>query len=134
MVRLACLETDFLVALIRKDERAIEKLKKLVESGERLTTTPINASELFKGAYMSKNVKENLKKVRGVLSRLDILDFNLAASDIYGKISSELERKGEPIGEMDTLIASIALAHNERIVTRNVKHYSRVKGLEVDSW
>ena len=84
VVQLACLETDFLVALMRKDERAIEKLKKLVESGERLTTS-INVSELFKGAYMSKNVEENLKNVEGVLSRLDILDFNLAASDIYGK-------------------------------------------------
>ena len=101
VVQLARLETDFLVAFIRKEERAIEKLKKLVESGERLTTS-INASELFKGAYMSKNVEENLKKVGGVLSRLDILDFNLAASDVYGKISSELERKGG-ISEVGTL-------------------------------
>jgi len=131
---MVCLETDFLVALIRKDPDAITKLRKLVESGERLATTPINAAELFKGAYRSKNVDENLKKVRGILSRLDLLDFNLTASDIYGRITSELEEKGEPIGEMDALIASIALAHNERIVTRNVKHFSRVKGLEVESW
>lgn len=131
---MVCLETDFLVALIRKDKDAIAKLRKLVESGERLATTPINAAELFKGAYRSKNIDENLRKVRGILSRLDLLDFNLAASDIYGQIASELERRGEPIGEMDALIVSIALAHNERIVTRNVKHFSRVKGLEVESW
>ncbi len=47
---------------------------------------------------------------------------------------SELERKGEPIGEMDALIASVALAHNERIVTKNVKHFGRVEGLEIESW
>ncbi|WP_290598267.1 MULTISPECIES: type II toxin-antitoxin system VapC family toxin [unclassified Archaeoglobus] len=131
---MVCLETDFLVALIRKDSNAVEKLRKLVESGERLATTPINAAELFKGAYRSKNLDENLKKVRGILNRLDLLDFNINASDIYGQIISELEKKGEPIGEMDTLIASIALAHNERIVTRNVKHFSRIKGLEIESW
>jgi len=45
-----------------------------------------------------------------------------------------LERKVEPIGEFDALIASIALAHNERVVTRNVKHFSRVRGLEVEKW
>ena len=131
---MVCLETDFLVALMRKDKDAMAKLRKLVESGERLATTPINAAELFKGAYKSRNVDENLKKVRGILSRLDLLDFNLTASEIYGQISSELETRGEPIGEMDALIASIALAHNERIVTRNVKHFGRVKGLEVESW
>ena len=131
---MVCLETDFLVALIRKDSSAIAKLGKLVENGERLATTPINAAELFKGAYRSKNMDENLRRVRGILSRLDLLEFNLAASDIYGQITSELERKGEPIGEMDALIAGIALAHNERVVTRNVKHFSRVRGLEVESW
>ena len=93
MVQLACLETDFLVALMRKEERAIEKLKKLVESGERLTTS-INASELFKGAYMSKNVKENLKKVEGVLSRLDILDFNLELPTSTEKYQVNLKGKG----------------------------------------
>jgi len=131
---MVCLETDFLIALIRKDEKAIAKLRKLVENGEGLTTTPINAAELFKGAYKSKNVDKNLKIVRGILSRLTLLEFNLTASDIYGQISAEFEKKGEPIGEMDTLIASIALAHNERILTRNVKHYSRIKGLEVETW
>jgi len=131
---MVCLETDFLIALIRKDEKAIAKLRKLIENGERLTTTPINAAELFKGAYKSKNVDENLKVVRGILSRLTLLDFNLTASEIYGQISTELEKRGEPIGEMDTLIASIALAHNERILTRNVKHYSRIRGLELETW
>ena len=60
---MVCLETDFLIALIRKDEKAIAKLRKLVENGEGLTTTPINAAELFKGAYKSKNVDKNLKIV-----------------------------------------------------------------------
>jgi len=131
---MVCLETDFLIALMRKDPDAMRKLRELVGKGERLTTTPVNAAELFKGAYRSKDVDENLKKVRGLLSRLNLLDFNLTASDLYGQITAELERKGKPIGEMDALIASIALAHNERVLTRNIGHFSRVKGLEVESW
>ncbi len=131
---MVCLETDFLVALIRKDADAITKLRKLVESGERLTTTPINAAELFKGAYLSEKVEENLKKVRGIFARLDILEFNLSATEIFGKVSAELEREGKPVGVMDALIASVALAHNERIVTRNIKHFGRIKGLEIEKW
>ncbi|MDI9610731.1 MAG: type II toxin-antitoxin system VapC family toxin [Archaeoglobales archaeon] len=131
---LVCLETDFLVALIRKDDKALSKLRELVEKGERISTTPINCAELFKGAYMSENVEENLKKVRGIINRLDLLDFNLNASEIYGRIALELKKDGEPIGEMDALIASIALSHNERIITRNFKNFARIRGLEVESW
>jgi tRNA(fMet)-specific endonuclease VapC len=131
---MVCLETDFLVALIRKDNAAISKLKKLVEHGERLATTPINAAELFKGAYNSERVYENLRSVRGLLSRLEILEFNLTASEYYGQINSELGKRGEQIGGMDMLIASIALAHNERVLTRNTKHFSRIGSLEVEEW
>ena len=131
---MVCLETDFLIALMRKNKSALKKLRELVRRGERLATTPITAAELFRGAYTSERTEENLKKVRGMLSRLDLLEFNVTAADIYGQISAELDGKGEPIGEFDALISSIALAHNERVVTRNVKHFSRVRGLEVEGW
>ncbi len=131
---MVCLETDFLIGIIRKNPDAITKLKELVENGENLTTTPINAAELFKGAYSSGKIDENLKMVKGILSRLGLLEFNLTASETYGQITVELESKGEQIGVMDALIASIALAHNERILTRNHKHFSRVRGLEVETW
>lgn len=131
---MVCLETDFLVAVTRKDEKAVEKLEEMVKRGERLATTPINASELFKGVYHSENINENLKKVRGILSRIDLLSFNLVACDIYGKTYSQLKTQGESIGEFDALIASIALSHNERVVTRNTKHFNRVEGLEIEEW
>lgn len=131
---MVCLETDFLVAVMRKDERAMQKLEEMVERGERVATTPINASELFKGVYLSENINENLKKVRGILSRVDLLGFNLTACDIYGRTYSQQKTKGESIGEFDTLIASIALSHNERVVTKNTKHFNRVEGLEVEEW
>jgi tRNA(fMet)-specific endonuclease VapC len=38
---MACLETDFLIALIRKDKYALKKLRTLLAEGERITTTPI---------------------------------------------------------------------------------------------
>ncbi len=131
---MVCLETDFIIAVMRKDKNAMQKLEEMVERGERLATTPINASELFKGVYRSENINQNLKKVRGILSRMDLLSFNLVACDIYGRTYSQLEIKGDSIGEFDTLIASIALAHTERVITRNTKHFNRVEGLEVEEW
>ena len=131
---MACLETDFLIALIRKDKDALKKLRNLIEKGEKITTTPINASELFKGACLSGRVDENLIAVKGILSRLELLEFNITAAEYYGKIYSELKERGALIGDMDILIASIAFASNEKLITKNIKHYNRIRGLEMGSW
>jgi tRNA(fMet)-specific endonuclease VapC len=47
---------------------------------------------------------------------------------------SELKERGELIGDLDILVASIALANNEKLITRNIKRYNRIMGLEIESW
>ena len=56
---MACLETDILIALIRKDKDALKKLRNLLAEGERITTTPINASELFGRALAKQKVSKH---------------------------------------------------------------------------
>jgi tRNA(fMet)-specific endonuclease VapC len=38
------------------------------------------------------------------------------------------------IGEVDILIAGIALANGMGVVTHNTNHFRRVKGLYVEDW
>ena len=38
------------------------------------------------------------------------------------------------IGRADLLIACIALAHGETLVTRNVRHFKQVPGLTIENW
>ena len=52
----------------------------------------------------------------------------------YARIRSELERSGKPIGNMDLLIASHAVSRGMTVVTNNLKHFSKVPGLNVEVW
>jgi tRNA(fMet)-specific endonuclease VapC len=52
----------------------------------------------------------------------------------YGRIRSELEKAGTPIGGNDLLIAAQALAINAVLVTDNVREFKRVVGLHVQNW
>jgi len=131
---MTCLDTDFIIDLLRRKPAAESKLEELTANGDKLTTTPLNASELYKGAYNSSRQIEEAKKVRSLLETLDILEFSTAASETYGKLSIELERKGNNIGDFDLLIASIALIHGEPLLTKNAKHFSKVPGLAVESY
>jgi predicted nucleic acid-binding protein len=53
---------------------------------------------------------------------------------IYAKISSDLRKKGEIIGDYDELIASIIIHHKETLITRNVRHYERIPKLAFQNW
>ena len=131
---MVCLDTSFIIALIRRHEAAEEKLEEYTSAGERLTTTPIAACELFKGAYRSNRREDELGKVRGMLGFLELLEFSAEACERYGKLMSDVSLRSRQLGDMDAIIASIALTSNEKLVTANMKHFERVPGLLLDSW
>ena len=50
---MVCMDTSFLIALIRRDHKAEKKLEAYIAAEAILSTTPITACELFRGAYQS---------------------------------------------------------------------------------
>ena len=127
------LDTDILVAFLRNNTEAVEFVTELQKKNESLSTTTINAFELFEGALISTN-KDNVKKVEDVLGSIGSYSFNGPASWKAAEISSELIKKGEPLDFQDIAIASIAISHGESIVTRNVRHFGRIRGLKIEKW
>lgn len=130
---MVCFDTSFLLALVRRDPGAEKRLEDYTSNGTAMSTTPITICELFKGAYRSKK-DENVSVIRKIISYLGILDFSLKACETYGRLVNELQLKGSPIGDLDTMIASIALVHGESLLTKDKKHFERVPSLMVETW
>jgi tRNA(fMet)-specific endonuclease VapC len=63
-----------------------------------------------------------------------MLPLDVPADAEYGRIRSELEAAGEPIGGNDLLIAAQAYATGATIVTNNADEFTRVRGLNVENW
>ena len=49
-------------------------------------------------------------------------------------VRATLEQAGTPTGANDLIIASIALAHDCLLVTRNSREFERVVGLPIEVW
>jgi tRNA(fMet)-specific endonuclease VapC len=92
---MVCVDTSFLIALIRRDHEAEKKLEEYVAAETKLSTTPITACELFKGAYRSRT-DEKVARVRKFLTYLRIPDFSVDACERYGELMNELQLKGTP--------------------------------------
>jgi len=130
---LAALDTDILVSLLRGQPEAVEKIRALQESGDRISTTIITAYELLKGAYISSRPDENLTKVRELISNLHLLELSSGAAEEASRIYNELREGGRLIGEFDILIAGIIKFYDESLVSRD-EHLKSIRGLRVTKW
>ncbi len=131
---MACLDTDFLVALLRGSAAALQRLDTLEAQGLPLATTALNAMELYKGAALSAHPTHNEREVEILLARLELLTFDAVDARNAGKIMARLKRQGKPSGTINTLIAGIVLHHDEALVTRNQRHFMEIEGLKLESW
>lgn len=109
-----------------------EKFKKLSIGDIGIST--IAVAELQYGVMKSSNPSKNQEALNKFLTPFDILDFDFNSTIEYGKIRSDLEKEGLPIGPLDYLIAAQAKGLNLTLVTNNVKEFIRVKGLRIENW
>lgn len=136
---MACLDTTLLIDLLGRSgargRRAAQRvIAALAAANEPLTTTRLNAAELWVGVFRSEQPEADAALVERLMADLTILELDEAAARIFGRLTADAQRRGLPIGDMDALIGAVAIANNERIITRNVRHYSRIAGLEVQSY
>ena len=71
---MVCLDTNFIIHLLRNDSTALEKLKSL--SGESICTTSISVPELYRGAWLSNNRERERAKIRKILDNMKVISFD----------------------------------------------------------
>ena len=129
------MDTTFLIDLFRGDKKALVLMEKPSREEEHISTTVINIAELYRGAYLHKDKERKLREIKELETLLIILDMRIESAKIYGKLYSFLKEKGRITNDRDILIAAIFLSYGEnRIVTRDRKHFQQIEGLHVISY
>ena len=84
------LDTDHCIAILRKQL----DLREFVSPEAVLATTAISVAELTHVACKSLRKEDNLARVEVLLSAFVILPFDTSAGWLFGKLKSELGKKG----------------------------------------
>lgn len=100
----------------------------------QLCISSITAMELIYGAEKSASVEKNLRVVEGFMSQIEVLSYDLNASNHTGQIRDSLAKAGTPIGPYDQMIAGHARSLGLVVVTNNIKEFARVDGLRIEDW
>lgn len=127
------LDTNICIyALKNKPAEVIENLKK--HRPEEICISAVTYAELAHGAYKSQAVERNRIALAILLANIEILDFDVNAAQMYGRIRADLEKEGTPIGTLDMMIAAHAQSLDYVVVTNNTKEFARVKNLRIENW
>ena len=123
------LDTDTVSHIVRKNAVVIGNLIK--HEDDEICISAITYAELFYG--LEKRGSDRLfNEVNSIIGKLSIVPFDESQSELYGKIRLQLEKAGTPLGDM--LIAAAALSAGAVLVSHNVNHFSKIKGIKVEDW
>jgi predicted nucleic acid-binding protein len=116
-------DTDVLLDFL-EGEGSHLKVATLLRAGQ-LGTTAVTVYEIWRGLESEAAQDDARRAFRGVR----VFPLTDVAAKRAGGIHQRL--RTSPIGERDTLIAGICLAINRPLLTRNVRHFRRVPGLQI---
>ena len=130
------LDTTFIIHLLRGEESARSKIEELEGKNIEIFTTQINIFEIIQGIYgYGKNLDMEIASLEVFLDRIKVLDLSYFGAYHAGRISGSLIKKGVTISPSDLLIAGIAIANNiSTIVTRNIKDFSKMPDIKIESY
>ena len=93
----------------------------------------VTEAELRFGVARRPEATTLKRVVEEFLLRVESLPWNSEAAEHYAQIRAALEKGGEPMGNLDLMIAAQAVAADVVLVTRD-HVFRRVEGLRVEDW
>ncbi len=136
----AVLDTDHFSELVRGSSAGAHLQREIETRQAQVFVTVITAQETFEGWFALINrQKAGLEQTRAyaqflksleTLVKFAILPFDEAAAHFF----EGLQEKRIRIGTMDLKLASICLAYEGILLSRNVGDFRKVPDLRVESW
>lgn len=130
----SCLiDTDILSRFFRLEANVVARIQEYLSQYDALNLSIVTYYEIVSGLKY-KDANRQLDDFVKFAEQQNILPLTVESTTISGNIYAKLRQSGQLIGEMDTLIAGIALANGLVLVTANESHFRRIEELEVENW
>jgi len=121
------------VSFFMKDNPRKVRVNTAKHKKDEFCISAITYAELIFG--LKRNYSKQLDFwLNEVLGMFNVIAFDETSCSFYGEIRTTLEKSGNPLDNIDLLIAASALAQGAVLVSHNIKHFSKIKELKVEDW
>ena len=127
-------DTDAISELLRPRplEDYVEWLRTIPR--EEQFTSAVVIGELYKGAFRSQARQRHLNNIETrILPAVTALPYDVATAKIFGQIRAQLEEAGTILPDADLQIAATAIYHDLELVSGNLRHFSRIPKILLNS-
>ena len=128
----AMLDANLCIRVIRDRPAAIRARFKA--EATQLAISTVVLYELLVGVAQSQQIEKNREDVDDFLSYVALLPFDERAAAHAAEIKADLLGRGQLIGPNDLLIAGHARSLGLKLITGNLKEFTRVEGLRCEDW
>jgi tRNA(fMet)-specific endonuclease VapC len=139
---LLLLDTDHISLALRGNPKIVDRLQNLRRS--QWAVSVISIQEIFNGwigslndpRYKDQQVElyTRLWKSNEFFQRAQVLNFDTSADTTYKQLLQKHSHLNKRRLEKDVKIASVAIANQAILVTRNQRDFVLVPGLQIEDW
>ena len=119
-------DTTWIIEYLRGNQEIVQSLDSYTDEG--LAVAIISVAELYEGVYRSSDPSGNENRLSDFLSGVIVLGIDEDVCRVFGRERARLRQTGMAVGDMDLLIAAVALRDGLTVLTRD-NDFLRVENL-----
>ena len=123
------IDTDWFIDARGGIAPAVRAIDELSSQGPGVSI--ISHGKLYDGAFAFADPRAQLAQIRRFLAAFEMLPLTDPIMEIFGQARFALRRTGQLIPDMDLLIAATAIHHDRTLLTRNLRHFTRIPELRL---
>jgi tRNA(fMet)-specific endonuclease VapC len=129
----ALIDTNILSLFFRGHPQVVAEFTAYVAEHSTIRFSIITYYEIVSG-LKHRDAHKQLDSFLEFAAQSTIHPLTMQVADRTAELYADLRKRGEPIDDIDLLIAGTALANGLVLITENRRHFNRIVELEVENW
>ena len=125
------LDTNVVVRALRGNQRIAARPDRVHDAD--IAISIVTTLELLYGAAKANDVASAMSSALELVTPWETLPIAPIARE-YGIEKARLAMTGQIISEFDLIIGVTGVSHGYTVVTDNVKHLGRIRGITIENW
>jgi tRNA(fMet)-specific endonuclease VapC len=129
----ALVDTDTLSMFFRGDPCTVTRFQAYLDEYAEIKLSIVTYYEIVSG-LRHRDAAKQLDAFLEFARRNAVLPITAHSANISADLYARLRREGQPLDDIDLLIAGVALANGLVLATHNTDHFGRIEELEIQDW
>lgn len=122
-------DTNWIIDALNGVRPALDAISRHLPDG--LGVSIVTLGELYDGVIHGKEADSQLAELRTYLAIYDVVGLTDEVMEVFARQRVQLRRRGQLTPDLDLIIAATALVHDQTLMTRNLRHFERIPGLQI---